>query len=382
MWYFNLSLLFGLLLCSCREATQPTRLKTTATRLEQNVYQAQNFSIQKQGIYTILTIKRAWAHAPQVMEYVLYPKSDKAPSDLFPKASCIPVPVEKILCTGTAQVALLDFLGQTDKIVASTSCQYVYHKPIQEGLRTGKIKDLGKNGAIDYEGVVMAAPELILAFRGTNNTEDYEGFKALGIPVVYISEYMENTALGRTEWARFLAPLFGEAVERDAEKRYLAIEKEYKELRKQMETVGNRPKVFTGIDYEGTWHVAGGQSFIAKWIEDAGGDYIWKENRDIASVGLDMEAVYDKILDADIWLNVLSVHHKADLTKKNPRYNELKAFRRNQIFSYTKRISSTGAYDFFESAIIQPQVVLKDLIKIFHPNQLPNHEFYYYQQLN
>ena len=120
---------------------------------------------------------------------------------------------------------------------------------------------------------------------------------------------------------------------------------------------------------------------MAKFIQDAGGNYIWQDNDQTGALGLDFETVLDKAQAANIWLNVILADSRNDLAAADERYRNFEAFQHNQVYSYTARISENGGYDFFESALVRPDVVLQDLIRIFHPETLPNHDLYYYKKL-
>jgi len=45
-----------------------------------------------------------------------------------------------------------------------------------------------------------------------------------------------------------------------------------------------------------------------------------------------------------------------------------------------KRTSTKGANDYWESGVVYPDLVLRDMLKIMHPEAV-NEEFVYYQQL-
>jgi len=112
-----------------------------------------------------------------------------------------------------------------------------------------------------------------------------------------------------------------------------------------------------GMGFSGNWYVPGGASYVANHISDAGGTYIWQENKDKSSLQLDFETVYEKAQD-------------------------FKALKNNELYNGSRRVSPRGGYDIYESAVVQPDVVLKDLIKAFHPELLPEHAFFYYEKLD
>ncbi len=340
---------------------------------------AQNFSVIKQGNLTILSIGEAWRGAGEEFRYVLYPKETKKPEG-FKNAVKIAVPVDKVICTGTSQVAMLDFLGVTDKIAGIADGKYIYNSNIRKRLISGDLSELGNDQGLNYEKALSVNPDLVFAFS-FGRTQSYKKFEELGIPVVMISEFMEDTPLGRAEWAVFMSYFFGN--EALAQKEFDKISKKYSELQKLFSGIPTekKPKVLVGVAQEGSWYIPGGKSFIARFIEDAGAYYLWADNEERGGVPLDFESVLFKGQNADFWLNVVLADNKKQLLAADSRYSSFKAFKNDKIYSYTARISENGGYDFYESAIVRPDLVLADLIKIFHSDLLSNHQLYYYKKI-
>lgn len=341
---------------------------------------ASNFSIQKKGNLTILSVSKAWngKEAP-TLRYVLYPKEEKKPEG-FGEAVLIPVPVERIICTGTTQTAMLDFLGAGERIVAIADGKYLYNASLRQRIAAGSLPELGNEQGLNYEKALQVNPDLVFSFSN-GGSRPHQKFDELGIPVVMIAEYMEETPLGKAEWVKFFAYFLG--LEKEANTNFQAIAQRYETLKQQLSTKlpTERPSVFTGTLQGGAWQVPGGKSFMARFIADAGGNYIWSDSEEAGALFLDFETVLSKAQSADIWLNVILADSRADLAAADERYKNFGAFKNGSIFSYTARISKNGGYDFFESAIVCPDVVLQDLIRIFHPNALPSHNLFYYKAL-
>ena len=375
--YLIFSITILLFSCSTEKKNSSDDLSTKTDSL--NPTFAQNFTVQKQGDLTILSIGEAWRNAKEKFQYVLYPKGSKAPTG-FNNAIKIAVPVERTICTGTSQVAFLDFIGQTEKIVAIADGKYVYNAKIRSKIKSGALPELGNDQGLNYEKALSVNPELVFAFS-FGRTQSHKKFEELGIPVVMISEFMEDSPLGRAEWAVFISYFFG--AELSAQKEFDKIAKKYLDLKVLSKdlTKEQQPKVLVGMAQEGSWFVPGGKSFTAKIIEDAGANYLWSDNSEKGGIPIDFEAVFFKAQDADKWINVVLAENKKQLLDADSRYSDFKAFKNSEIYSYTARISENGGYDFYESAIVRPDLVLADLIKIFHPKKLPDHELYYYKKI-
>jgi iron complex transport system substrate-binding protein len=142
-----------------------------------------------------------------------------------------------------------------------------------------------------------------------------------------------------------------------------------------------KPKVLVGMAQEGSWFLPGAKSYTAQFIEDAGAIYPWSDNTEKGGIPIDFESVLFKGQNADIWINAVLAKNKKDLLSSDSRYAAFKAFKNSEIYSYTARISDNGGYDFYESAIVHPELVLADLIKIFHPKKFPEHKLYYYEKM-
>jgi iron complex transport system substrate-binding protein len=338
---------------------------------------AKNFTAVKQGDLIILTIGDAWRDAKEKFRYVLYPKGTKAP-DGFENAVKIAVPLERIICTGTSQIAFMDFIESTDKIVAISDGKYVYNEKIRKRMQSGNLPELGNDQGLNYEKALSVNPELVFVFS-FGRTQSHKKFESLGIPVVMISEFMEDSPLGRAEWAVFMSYFFEKTD--FAQKEFRQIAKKYLEIQQIGKNIEQKPKVMVGMAQEGSWFVPGGKSYTAQFIADAGGIYPWADDTEKGGIPIDFESVLYKAQSADIWLNIVLAKNKNDLLNADSRYSAFKPFKNSEIYSYTARISENGGYDFYESAIVHPELVLADLIKIFHPKKFTEHKLYYYERL-
>jgi iron complex transport system substrate-binding protein len=230
---------------------------------------AKNFTAVKQGHLIILSIGEAWRDAKEKFRYVLYPKGTKAP-DGFENAVKIAVPLERVICTGTSQIAFMDFIESTDKIVAISDGKYVYNEKIRKRMQSGNLPELGNDQGLNYEKALTVNPELVFVFS-FGRTQSHKKFESLGIPVVMISEFMEDSPLGRAEWAVFMSYFFEKSDFAHNEFRQIA--KKYLEIQQIGKNIEHKPKVLVGMAQEGSWFVPGGKSYTAQFIADAGGIY-------------------------------------------------------------------------------------------------------------
>ena len=134
--------------------------------------------------------------------------------------------------------------------------------------------------------------------------------------------------------------------------------------------------------YKDVWYVPQGNSWGAEFIADANGDYLWKETRGTGSIALNLESVLERGEHAIFWIGPSYYTNLKQLKEAHSVYQEFDAFKNNQVYSFTNKVGETGGLLYFELAPNRPDIVLKDIIKILHPELLPNHELYFFEKLN
>ncbi|MEO1376231.1 MAG: ABC transporter substrate-binding protein, partial [Cyanobacteria bacterium J06635_10] len=146
--------------------------------------------------------------------------------------------------------------------------------------------------------------------------------------------------------------------------------------------IKKRPKVFTGFNFKGTWYVSGCKSYAAQYLADAGAELLCAENSS-GSTPSSFEDVFERAATADYWLNVSqSWQSLQDVITEDNRYGDFQAVKKGNIYNNNARLNENGGNDYWESGISNPDVILADLIKIFHPELLPNHQLFFYQKLD
>lgn len=362
------------LACQGTSKSLPITDTTTPSWDTVRLQHATNFTVQQQGKNRLLTIGSAWKNATPVFQYLLYPK-DSMPPAAYPNATRIAVPVQRILCSGSVDVAFLQALGASEQIVGLSNGQYLYDSTIRADLASGKITNIGREQGIDYEKAITTNPDLAFVYSIGDQTS-YKKYQTLNIPAVMLSDFMEKTPLGRAEWLLFVSYFVGKEVA--AQIYFDGVAQRYQEAKIKAAYSSYLPTVFTGAVYKGTWYVAGGRSLMATFIRDAAGQYLWQDNEEVSGVPLDFEAVYAKAIDADIWINQSHYADRAALLVAEPKYKDFKAVHNSKLYNYYKRTNKNGGTDIFESAIVRPDIVLRDLIHIFHAHPVEPDSLYYY----
>jgi len=350
--------------------------KTTITNTEndnETIEYAQNFTIKKYPNYTVLQVKNPWDAAKISFNYVVYDRGGERP-DFSEKAVYIQRPVNRVACTSTTHLALLNSIGEADKLVGISGAKYVYDARTRERIAAGKVKEIGNEAGLNYEILTDAEPDIVLTY-GMSADNNIDKLSEAGLTPVVLAEYTDHSPLGRAEWMKFMAVLFDKEAKADSV--FHSISTNYNELKKiAKNNTREKPRVMVGMGFSGNWYVPGGASYVANHISDAGGAYIWQKNKDKSSLQLDFETVYEKAQDADKWINIGMVGSAADIVATDERYADFKALKNKELYNGSRRISPQGGYDIYESAVVQPDLVLKDLIKAFHPELLPEHDFF------
>jgi iron complex transport system substrate-binding protein len=337
------------------------------------------FVIEYHNAYKVITINTPWPGATESIQYALVQCGAPAPEG-FLEEQIITVPAQSIITMSTTYLPALDELGLLDRLVGIDDATYVSNPTVLKMAEDGKLASIGYGSGVNVEKVLELSPDLVMTYG--SGAPEYDAHPVLlqaKQKVVINAEWMDTSPLGRAEWLKFIAAFFNK--EADAEALFTQIAQEYQELTALAAAASQKPTVFTGSAYQGTWYVPGGQSFAAAFLRDAGGNYLWSDDTSTGSLPLSIEAVFEKAQTADFWLNVGYVGSLDDLKAMDARYADFAAFQNNKVWNNDAKTSPTGGNDYYESAVIHPELVLADLIHILHPDLLPNHELVYYRQV-
>ena len=340
---------------------------------------AHGFRIDYYDRYKEVKILNRSGDRMDTLDYLLVREGNPVPPG-HPGAQVITIPVRSLVIMSSMHIAQTDFVGIADRITGLGNGQYVNSLLVREGLRTGKIKQVGMDANINNELVITMHPGVLMAM--SNPDAAFGQYKALidaGIPVLPNAEWLETTPLGRAEWVK----LVGALVNREdfVNKKFDSVEQAYQKLAAAGSGAAVKPSVIVTMPYKGTWYVPAGESYMAQFLRDAGASYHWSDSKGTGSLALNFEAVAPEALAADYWLNVGYVNSRNDIAARDPRYATFHAFKTDAIYNYNKRVNDLGANDYWESGAVNPQLVLADLIHILHPGLLPDDSLVYYKQV-
>ena len=363
-------LLYGFLLfVSCN-----TKNNTPQESINYTVKYATGFLVEKHPEYTKVVIRNPWDTLQNLQEYVLIQKGEPLPESL-PSGTIVRVPLERVVAYGALQCTLLDQLNEREAISGVCESQYIHIDFIKEKVRKGLIPDLGESVSPDIEKIIDLNPEAILTSPFPNGS--YGKVAKTGIPIIECADYMEKTPLGRAEWLRFHGLFYNK--EEYADSLFTEIENRYNGLKSIAAGENEKPSVISEQKIGSTWYVPGGASYVANLFKDAGADYLWADDTNAGSLALSFEEVFDKGSEADFWLIKYnaSTPLSYETLEKNFLLNaQFKAWKERSIFT-----CNTGEVAYYEETPFQPDLLLKDLIRIFHPTLLQDTTARYFQPM-
>jgi iron complex transport system substrate-binding protein len=357
---------------------------TTKESLNQNVTTitelkyAEGFSVSTEGTIKHVVITQPYPGATEGFHYLLVPTGEPIPSH-DDKAQVIEVPVKKLVCTSTTHIPLLDYLGATDALIGFPTTDYISSEKMRKRVDDGLVTDLGIDKGMNIELLFSIKPQLVMSYTMTSDLGQSKKIKELGIPVIFNAEYLEKHPLGRAEWIKFMALLLGK--EKEADSVFKRIEQDYLATQKLVENVKTKPTVLSGIVYGDAWFMPGGNNYAARLFADAGTRYLWSDTESTGFLELSFESVYEKAKRADLWIGVGSFNSLAEIQAAESRYSLFTPFREKHVYTYNARKGAKGGSEFLELGYLRPDLILKDLVKIGHPDLLPNHTLFFHKRL-
>ena len=365
----SLFISFSILLsCNNKKQTEKNQIKT-----ENNLKYAKGFEIQYFENYKKLIIKKPYQGAAESFEYIL--TNSASHNDL----NTIQTPVESIVVTSTTHIPMLELLHIEHKLVGYPNTKYISSKKTRALIDAGKVIDLGNEENINTELLLDLKPDIVIGFSINSNNKMFATIEKMNIPVILNGAWLEETPLGRAEWIKLFGVLFNK--EKEADSIFSTIEKNYLEAKKIALNAERIPTIISGGLFKDIWNLPAGESFEATFLADANTNYLWKDAKGTGSLSLNIENVFEKGHDAEIWISPSFYTSLEQLKNANDIYPKFKAFKNEQIYTFVNKKGTTGGLLYFELAPARPDLVLKDLIKIGHPELLPDYTFTFFEKL-
>lgn len=288
------------------------------------------------------------------------------------------VPFKKIILLNASLMGYISELGAENLVIGVSSPEYIYSEKIHSLLKGGKIQNVGSEQKYDVEKIISLKPDAIFTNHIASFDNTYELLKNNGVQVIFLDEYMEQNSLEKTAYIKLFGKLLGK--DKEAEAKYAEIEKSYNDLKRLALKAIVKPTVLANEMYGDVWYLPGGKTSLANYISDANANYILKDNADTKAVTMSFEEVFAKSGEVQYWVNAGNHISKKEMIDINPFYGKLEVFNKGKVYSIAGK-EKGKANDFFESGVVRSDLVLKDYIKIFHPELLPNYQPTYMAEL-
>ncbi len=335
---------------------------------------ARGFYVTEENGYKEAFVTNPWDTTKILAHYVFISKS--ITENPIPKnAIAIKVPCHSVACLSTPEIGFISRLGLVDRITGVSEKDYIQDTVLLNQLASNKTIDLGPFEAYNVELLMELNPEVL--FAAPFKEQKYGKIIQTGIPIAYCSSYMEDTPLGRAEWIKFIALFFDKYEE--ACRLFDVIEKNYLQASKLANSSKVKPTVFSGKMYQNIWYISGLNSYMAQFFIDAGSQYKWQDLSFSGSEPIGFERVYERCYDSDYWVMLEYApfgYSYCQVASENEKYKDFYAFKNKKIV-----FCNTKDTPYYEKGIVEPDVILTDFVKIFHPEIIPNYKPTYFKLL-
>ena len=303
--------------------------------------------------------------------YALVHKEDKVevPSGM----TIIEVPVKSLAALSTTNIGMLAALEELDCIKGTTDATYIANAKVLRGIRSGKIASFTDEGSIRPEKLMSKKIGLIVYSGFGKDFTNADKLEKLGVICMANYEWREEHPLGKAEWIKVFGYLTDQPEKSFAY--FDQVEKSYNETRTAiLQTGKEHPSVLAGSVIGGIWYAPAGESYIARILEDAGADYLYKNEKGTGSCEKTFEKVYRDQQNADFWINPDAVSLQ-DLIKKQEKYGLFSPVKKGHVYCYTHN----GNY-FWEMSAVNPHWILSDYVSIFGTGK--KSKLHFYKKLN
>ena len=352
---FVITIVLSTLICACsnrsNQSTVDSSEETSSdSQTEITVKYATGFSVRDTAGVRLVDVGDKYHFA--------LTKTDIAVPEGYTK---IQVPIERTICMTALQLSNFTILDAHDVVKGLTGTKNLFNKDILARVKDGRIVKIGMEGNFDNELVLAANPQII--FISPSKRGGYDAIKETGITLVPHLGYQELNPLGQAEWIKFVGMFIGK--EKEANEVFAGIEKRYNDLKIKVHSSKlAAPSVFSGEMHYGNWHAVGGKNYLAQIFRDAGARYVINDE-ETAGEDLEFEKMYSLAANADYWriLNSFPGDFSYEALKASEPRNELfKAYKEKKVIYCNMKQTP-----YYEISPVQPDVLLKDFVAIFHP---------------
>jgi ABC-type Fe3+-hydroxamate transport system, periplasmic component len=312
-----------------------------------------------------LIINETWNGSSNPKEYRLVERSERK-NGIFTEDE-IPVPLQSVACMSTTHIAYISALEKTDIIKAVSGAGYVSNPDVTDKITKGEVKDIGYEAALNYELLIATQPDILFTYgiSGQDN-QHLKKLKELGIRHLVIGDYLENHPLGKLEYLKLFGALLG--CYDSADSTYKVVSGRYIEIKESIaEFADKKAKVLMNAPWRDIWYIPGNDNYMSFLVRDAGGELLGSRPGEYISFPYGFEEIILKAYEADYWLNPNSYATMQELSAVSPLFSKLPVFKPGKVFNNIKQNTPQGGSNFWEQGVVEPDIILKDLVTILHP---------------
>ena len=277
----------------------------------------------------------------------------------------IEAPLRSIVCMSSSYIGFLDALGCDSVATAVSGLAYISDPEVR-----AQAVDVGYDAALDYETILKVKPDLLLTYAVSAAEPPYLAkLRELGIRTAVIHEHLESHPLARAEYIKLFGLLTGrsalaDSLFTDIRDRYIALVSE----------TDSPKKVLVNIPYADQWYIPGGDNYMTRLIQDAGGEVLGAVPGRFESSVISVEKAFEYAQDADFWLNPGWCSTKDQLRSVHPLFADFPVID-EPVWNNTKQSTPGGGNAFWETGPARPDLILEDLRAIFDGTEVSG---YYY----
>lgn len=372
-----LFLLFLILLSNCKEQTKSYEELLSPLYTPEYATGFAIFSIEGYQS-TIIRITNPWQGASGVVMDSFIQRGEEQPPVGF-KGQVIKSNAMRLVALSTTNIGMLEHLKREQRVVAVSGLQYVFNEWITDP-KNG-VKDFGEQ--IPYESLASLRPDVVFCYGVADGQQMMtDKLEELGIPYIYSAAYLEGDVLGKSEWIVMFAEI--EDIREEGIALFQEIEKNYQEAKALTADIPplNRPKVMLNTPFNDAWVLPPNKSSTTTLIRDAGAEpfYGKKEVGDVTQIG--MEEAFTMLQEADFWIGLGHTTKKFSELPPALRVHasKMRPVQLNQLYNNNAITTPGGGSAYYQEGIVRPDLILRDLIEIFHP-ELQEHELYFYRHI-
>ncbi len=323
----------------------------------------------------VANVRNPWDTSLMLHTYVIVPADSVLPSSL-PSGTLIRTPLRNALVFTSVHTGLISSLGALDQIGGVCDAQYLQQPSVVQRIADGRIVDAGNAMNPDIEQIINLQPDAVF-LSPFENAGGYGMVGKLNVPIVECADYMEVSPLAWAEGMRFYGLLFGRLATADS--LFSVVERNYCQLRDSALQTVERPLLLAELKSGSAWYVSSANSTTGRFYIDAGTNYAFASQKRAGAVPLSPESVLETAHNADIWLfkyNQSVDYTYSQLAGECDLYPHFKAFQNKAVYG-----CNTAYVPYYDEVPFRPDLLLRDLVKIAHPNLLPNYHLRYYSPL-